>query len=308
MYFSSNAQDVGQDCALFTQLGWDIDGESSGDEFGYSVSLSNDGSRVAIGVPKNDSNESSSGQVRIYQYKEEIWTQVGDDIDGESSGDESGESVSLSGDGSVVAIGASRNDQNGSSSGHVRLYEYDGANWVQLGDDIDGESTGDYSGRSVSLSDDGQIVAIGAPHNDGNGNASGHVRVYQLLNASWIQLGEDIDGEESGDYSGCSVSLNAEGKRLAVGSRHNDGANNNSGHVRVYEYNGFNWVQLGNDIDGDIDNGDTGSSLSLSGNGKIVAVLTPTLSSSTTSDYFSVYEYIGSPGFNWEKIFLLMVS
>lgn len=120
--------------------------------------------------------------------------------------------------------------------------------------------------------------------------------MYQLLNASWIQLGEDIDGEESGDYSGCSVSLNAEGLRLAVGSRLNDGANNNSGNVRVYEYkhDGFEWVQLGNDIDGDIDNGDTGSSLSLSGNGKIVAVLTSTLSSSNTSDYFSVYEYIGS--------------
>ena len=283
LYFSSNAQDVVQDCAPFIQLGCDIDGESLGDESGYSVSLSNDGSRVAIGAPKNDSNGSRSGQVRVYEYNGEIWAQVGDDIDGESSGDESG-------DGSVVAIGASLNDQNGSSSGHVRLYEYDGTNWVQLGDDIDGESSGDYSGQSVSLSDDGQIVAISAPHNDGNGNASGHVRVYQLLNASWIQLGEDIDGEESGDYSGLSISLNTQGRRLAIGSRHNDGANNNSGHVRVYEYNGFDWVQLGNDIDGYIDNGDTGSSLSLCGNGKIAAVLTPTLSSSTTSDYFSVYE------------------
>ncbi len=32
---------------------------------------------------------------------------------------------------------------------------------------------------SVSLNDDGTIVAIGATGNNGNGNSSGHVRVYQ---------------------------------------------------------------------------------------------------------------------------------
>ena len=49
--------------------------------------------------------------------------------------------------------------------------------WVQLGSDIDGEAAGDNSGRSVALSSDGTIVAVGADKNDGNGNKSGHVRV-----------------------------------------------------------------------------------------------------------------------------------
>ena len=44
--------------------------------------------------------------------------------------------------------------------------------------DIDGEYVGDYSGTSVSLSDDGSIVAIGADRNDGNGNIGGHTRIY----------------------------------------------------------------------------------------------------------------------------------
>ena len=43
-------------------------------------------------------------------------------------------------------------------------------NWSQLGSDIDGESAGDYSGVSVSLSSDGSTVAIGAYRNDGNGS------------------------------------------------------------------------------------------------------------------------------------------
>ena len=33
--------------------------------------------------------------------------------------------------------------------------------WAQLGSDIDGESSSDYSGHSVSLSSDGSVVAIG---------------------------------------------------------------------------------------------------------------------------------------------------
>lgn len=83
------------------------------------------------------------------------WIQTGSDIDGEAAGDNSGTSVSISSDGSIVAIGAYYNDGNGSSSGHVRVYENSGGNWVQMGSDIDGEAGGDYSGISVSLSSNG---------------------------------------------------------------------------------------------------------------------------------------------------------
>jgi hypothetical protein len=49
-----------------------------------------------------------------------------------------------------------------------------------MGDDINGEAAYDYSGTSVSLSSDGDTVAIGARHNDGNGDNSGSVRVYSV--------------------------------------------------------------------------------------------------------------------------------
>ena len=52
--------------------------------------------------------------------------QLGSDIDGEAAEDFSGGSVSLSSDGSIVAIGASKNQGvNGEDSGHVRIYQYD---------------------------------------------------------------------------------------------------------------------------------------------------------------------------------------
>ena len=92
----------------------------------------------------------------------------------------SGSSVSLSSAGTIVAIGASGNNGNGYLSGHTRLYMNQSGTWVQIGQDIDGETVGDGSGSSVSLSSAVTIVAIGAYGNDGNIDGSGQVRVYDL--------------------------------------------------------------------------------------------------------------------------------
>ena len=89
---------------------------------------------------------------------------------------------SLSSDGTIVAIGAYGNDDNGSNSGHVRVYQYSNSSWSQIGSDIDGEAADDYSGYSVSLSSDGTIVAIGTPYYngvDGNSTYMGHTRVFE---------------------------------------------------------------------------------------------------------------------------------
>jgi hypothetical protein len=167
------------------QIGTDIDGEVANDRSGWSISLSSDGSVVAIGATGNDGNGSASGHVRIYENQLGTWVQVGQDIDGEAADDESGYSVSLSSDGSIVAIGAINNNGNGSASGHVRIYENQLGTWVQVGQDINGEAAIDRSGWSISLSTDGSIVVIGAFINDGNGSNSGHVRVYKNISDVW---------------------------------------------------------------------------------------------------------------------------
>ena len=148
---------------------------------------------------------------------------MGSDIDGEAASDYSGVSVSINADGDRVAIGASGNDGNGSNSGHVRVYSWNGSSWTQLGSDIDGEAASDNSGYSVSMNSDGDRVAIGATDNDGSGSNSGHVRVYEYSGGSWSQLGSDIDGEAASDQSGNSVSMNSDGDRVAIGARYNDG-------------------------------------------------------------------------------------
>ena len=62
------------------------------------------------------------------------WDKLGDDIDGEAADDNSGYSVSLSSDGTTVAIGAINNDSNSTNvndnMGHVRVYRYDNSAWT----------------------------------------------------------------------------------------------------------------------------------------------------------------------------------
>ena len=264
----------------WTKLGQDIDGEAADDRSGRSVSLSADGRTVAIGTNRNDDGNASDdnrGHVRIYSYSSSAWSQLGSDINGEAAGDESGHSVSLSADGQTVAIGARFNDDGpGNSSGHVRIFSYISNSWTQLGSDIDGEAADDQSGYSVSLSADGQTVAIGARYNDdGPGNSSGHVRIFSYISNSWTQLGSDIDGEAADDWSGYSVSLSADGRTVAIGSNKNDAGNattDNRGHVRIYSYSSSAWSPLGSDIDGEAGTDESGRSVSLSADGRTVAI------------------------------------
>jgi len=291
--------------AKWAQVGGDIDGEAAGDESGRSISMSSDGTRVAIGARWNDGTSGSTsdnrGHVRVYSESGGTWTQIGGDIDGEATGDESGDvlSISMSSDGTRVAIGASENDGSsgsGSAAGHVRVYSESGGTWTQVGGDIDGEATGDYFGRSVSMSSDGTRVAIGASGNDGTSGSTsdnrGHVRVYSESGGTWTQVGGDIDGEAAGDRAGRTVSMSADGTRVAIGATENDA---NRGHVRVYSESGGTWTQIGGDIDGEDALDNSGVSISMSPDGTRVAIGATQNDGSSGSDSYAGHVRVFAP-------------
>jgi hypothetical protein len=259
----------------WVQLGGDINGKAEWDGSGHSVSLSTDGSRVAIGAPSNDDGGNNAGHVRVYQLVDNAWVKMGADLNGDTPWDESGSSVSLSGNGLRVAIGAPAAGGSSSNPGRVRVYEWSNGAWGRLGTDINGAAGGDLSGSSVSLSADGLRVAIGAPYNDGIATSAGHVRVYEWSNGAWGRLGGDIDGQAAFDSSGNSVSLSADGLRVAIGARFNDGNGTNSGHVRVYEWNGTAWSLVTPEINGEAGSDLSGNSVSLSADGSSVAIGAP---------------------------------
>jgi hypothetical protein len=262
--------------ATWIQKGSDIEGIG---DFGYSVYLSSDGNTLAAGC------QAWAGYVEVYSWNGSAWTQKGLRIDGEAAEDSFGNSVVLSSDGNCLGVGAIHNDGGGSNSGHVRVYTWNGTEWVQKGNDIDGEAANDRSGDGISMSSDGDIVAIGAGNNTGNGAYAGHVRVYAWNGAEWVQRGNDLDGEAAYDQSGKYISLNSEGDILAIDGQGNDANGSVSGHVRVYSWNGSAWMQLGEDIDGEAAGDAFGKDISLSSDGSIVAI-------GANGNYVKVYTYI----------------
>jgi hypothetical protein len=247
------------DGSSWSQLGSDI---TDGTRPGYNenqLSLNTAGTILAIG-------DGSDNTARIYEYSSGSWSQIGADIVGEAS-DDALSKVSLNSSGSILAVGAQLNDGNGSNAGHVRVFEYSGGSWNQLGSDIDGEAAGDGSGVSVSINGTGTIVAIGASGNDDAGNASGHIRVYEYSSGSWSQKGPDIDGSNASDSFGISVSLNSGGDTLAVGARN---ANNQYGYVRMYHYSSGSWSQVGAQQSGTAYQDFAGRTVAISKNDSIV--------------------------------------
>ncbi|MDT0558014.1 T9SS type A sorting domain-containing protein [Ichthyenterobacterium sp. W332] len=336
------------------QIGQDIHGEGNGDESGWVISLSSDGSIVAIGAHLNNGNGNNSGHVRVFENINETWTQIGQDINGEQAEDRSGSSLSLSSNGNILAIGAPRNGSNSELSGHVRVFENINGTWTQIGQDLDGESSGDQFGWSVSLSDNGAILAIGAiesntsnkgyvkvfeningtwtqigqkiigeniggsdfgwsvnisnngnrlavgdpfnnPTNDFNGAQTGHVRIFENINDAWTQIGQDIDGESSGDQSGNKISLSSDGSTIAIGAVLNSGNGQYSGHVRVFEdINGI-WTQIGQDIDGESQNDFFGFDVNLSSDASVIFIG----ATGTSNGTVRLYKNINN---SWTKI------
>ena len=309
-----------------SELGDGIDGVASGDQSGIGVALSQDGLTMAVGARYHDSEKNDAGQVRIYRWSGNEWIQLGSDIYGEGANDQLGEALSFSADGLRLAIGAHRNDDQGSDAGHARVYEWDGTEWIQLGQDLDGQAANDWYGvdvdlshngmtlavgardggdssggytdvyrwngeswqpmgqrlmgqssggrfgQSVSISETGTTIAIGAEFSNANGSQSGEARIYNWDGQQWQQMGATLVGESPGDKFGHKVSISGNGDVVAVGAHYDDAAGPDAGHTRVFEWSGVEWIQRGNDIDGEAAGDKSGYNVSLSDDGNRVAI------------------------------------
>ncbi len=158
----------------------------------------------------------------------------------------------------------------------------------QVGDDVDDETYYGFSGTSVAMSSNGSFLAVGA---FGAYGYSGYVKTYFLdtETQSWTQRGQTIRGERGGDESGTSISFSNDGNRIAIGAPSN---RNYYGHTRVFEFNSDTdtWEQLGDDLDGDVRQGESGESVALSGNGNRLVVGAP--SADRLAGYAKIYELV----------------
>ena len=256
----------------WVQIGQDINGTAPYD-YTSAVSLNSDGTILGVGETGNDAGGSNAGRIRVFEYDGSSWVQKGQSILGEAAEDQMG-GVNLNPDGSILATAALLNQGNGTRSGHIRVYQYDGSSWIQMGQDIDGEQAEDRAGYSVTLSTDGTVVCIGAAHSSTAATKAGAVYVYQYDGSSWSKKGQTIYGEGTYNYAGNSAHMTPDGSIIAVGAYRNSENGTNSGQVRVFQYDGTTslWVQVGQSILGEAAGDETGNSVSLSSDGSILAI------------------------------------
>lgn len=244
---SSNATDNGLEGAFsvfefgggaWNEVGGSVFGAQQGERFGSSVDISGDGNRVIVGAPSyNDLNAGGQvitpGRAFVYDLIGGNWSAVGGPLVGRLDGPGDirlGSSVDISVDGSRVAT-------FGNFSGdRVRIFELSGNAWTQLGDPIDVVVAFDLH-EPMSLTADGNRIAIGGPFLTGNNN--GRLAILDWDGTNWAQYAPQAEGEFAGDQLGWSVAITPDGTRAIAGMPSWDGTNqgvvDNRGGARVYD-------------------------------------------------------------------------
>jgi len=236
-----------------------IVGEKAGDKFAYSLSFSDDGKVIAIGAIENDARGQQSGEVEVYQFLNNVWEQMGEDISEGGYGDRFGQKTSISGDGRVLAVGSNWNNS-------VYTFFWDGENWVSRGALSDFDNVGD-----LTLSNNGDTLIIGDAKTTLQQIGSVHIYSWNKSSAEWVST-DLLQGVNGGDYFGFAVALSKNGETLVIGAMAYD-----AGKTFVYKKRNNTWSKLSNFIEGDSSIGPpytaySGASVDVSENGNRVIV------------------------------------
>jgi hypothetical protein len=199
---------------FFDIIGRPIDGTVPDGNYGVSVATNHDGSRIAV---------ADFFGVHVYELEDSDWVEMlgsnfqeRDAANATSTTDSTSKSLirapvvaTMSMDGNFVAVGWPLHNDDGNGLVEVYRYVEESLSWEREGNSLFGEATGDMFGASLSLSEDGSILAVGAAGNDG------YAEVYVLDSHSWNQLGETVTALEL-QLDIFSVALSNDGMRFAV--------------------------------------------------------------------------------------------
>ena len=240
------SQNSGSNSSVSITLRGVIFGGSDGDEFGSSVDMSRDGSRIIVG---SRSENDQSGVVRVYEwYGDSGWGENPSAyvFAGSTPSEHAGWSVSISGDGNVIAFGSPKGGVIG--GGSVAIFEYgDETGWQQLGSSIQGSGPDDMEGYSLSLSHDGSTLVSGAPKatSESGESSAGRARIFKYDGSDWAISGV-LDGEDAGSQNGSDVAISLDGSVLVVGGKgkSKNSRTQSSGHCRVFELIDDTWQFL----------------------------------------------------------------
>ncbi len=222
--------------------------KAASDYFGFSVALSADGSRLAVGAyQKTVTGTTAAGQVYIYTRSGSTWileTTIAASDKAVSDG--FGSSVSFNAAGDRLAIGAQLKDPSGvSNAGKVYTYTRSGSVWSP-------ETTitapslyaNGYFGSSVSFDSEASRLVIGEYGKNAGGAAfSGQIYIYTRAGSVYT-LESQLSASDfaANDSYGVSVALDGSGSRLAVGAYGKDDTYTDTGKVYIYTRSGTAWT------------------------------------------------------------------
>jgi hypothetical protein len=230
--------------------------------FGYAVAVNRDGNTLAVGEFDAD-----RGKGALYMFTRDAgtWSQQARlQASNAEPQDSMGCWVAISDDGNTVAAGSldedslltgvqpgdkgTNDDATDTSAGAAYVFVRSGTSWSQQAF-IKATNTGkeDWFGVRLALSGDGKTLAVSAPNEDGgskgiNGDQSkrsapqtGAVYVYTRTGATWSPHAY-IKASNAAEYDelGSSISLNRDGRTLAVGAHFQDGGVTDSGAAYVF--------------------------------------------------------------------------
>jgi len=241
-----------------------------GDNFGNSVSISGD--KAIVGAFKDDNDSlNQSGSAYVFERDSggnwnEVTKLTASDAE---AGDIFGNSVSISGDKSIV--GAFGNDDAGRLSGSAYVFERDsGGNWNEVAKLTASDAAiDDLFGTSVSISGDKAIV--GSPDDDEPFD-SGSAYVFERdSGGNWNEVTK-LTASDAGDEDAFGISVSISGDKSIVGAALDDNANTNSGSAYLFvRDSGGNWNEVAKLTASDTASGDAfGFPVSISGDKSIV--------------------------------------
>ena len=259
--FTSNADN---------STGWILAKDLSGDFSSWiqSIDMNSNGRYIVVSETDTDITDPtieapSDCTVRIYeQDADSSWSQVGNNLESETSGVGFGTSVVISDSGDMIAIGAPIGNYV-----EIRFF----GTFISWTLNIDGFEDDSYFGASLSLAEDGETLAVGAPHSN---NFTGAVHIVDVISRSLKHTVEGTTGggAGAGDYFGTSATLSKDASTLVIG---NTGASAVTTFAQVFRYNSIQdeYLQVG--LISDEGTRATGWSIALSSNGEIAVIGMP---------------------------------
>lgn len=246
-------------------------GDASNSGFGSAVDAAGDGRTAVVGAPnQNTRHGKTSGAAYLFRWSDGGWTRQAKLVrDNGSKYDLFGRSVSISADGTTVAVGAVSDDnRNGGGAGSVYVFTKTDGAWNQRAELTadDGSSNADF-GCAVSVSDDGTTIAVGARYAvDAENRQTGTAYVFTEEDGGWVQRTTlRADGTAPGDAFGNSVAMSGDGSVLVAGAR-------SAGSAYAFSTSGENWTQEASwNPEGD-SGAEFGRSVTVSGDGSTAIV------------------------------------